>query len=101
MALLLIKLERIAKITQLQVSRIFVEKNIRSFEISMDHVVCVQIVQSLQDLVNVGSRYAFPDSTKLPADVCDTATWHVLEVDTEHIVVNDLATQVLHNVFAV
>ena len=51
--------------------------------------------------MDVGSRNAFSDSTILPTDVCNATTWHVLQINAENIVLNDLATKIAHYVFVV
>ena len=51
--------------------------------------------------MNVGSSDAFSNSSVLPADVCQATTWHVFQIDTEHIVLNDLTPQISHYIFAV
>ena len=77
---------------------ILVHQYVRSFQISMDGPLPVQILQSEQHLVCIVPAEWLFDLAKFVNDLLhDALTSHVLEIDAEDIVLDDLTAVILHN----
>ena len=92
-----LKLHRVAQITQFNLLAVLAAKYIGSFQIAMHYVLAMQVHKCLQNLLCIHSNTILTNLSVFRAHLRDTLI-HVLKIDAEHVVLNDLRIKILQNV---
>ena len=92
-----IEFEGVAKVTKLQMLSILVHQYVCAFEVSMNGTLTVEIFECLQDLFDVVSTQRFLNSSiGIETLLDDTPARHILQIDTEDVVLYNFAAKILH-----